>query len=145
MEAQPVTVEVVLDAPIERVWKAITDKNDMKQWYFDLVDFKAEPGFEFQFEGGPDPKEPYVHLCKVVESIPNKKLSYSWKYAGYPGNSLVTFELSEEGTKTKLRLTHTGLETFPADNKDFARENFVGGWNQLIGVSIKDYLGKENT
>jgi uncharacterized protein YndB with AHSA1/START domain len=142
MEAQPVTVEVLLDAPVARTWKAITDKNDMKQWYFDFADFKPEPGFEFSFEGGPDPKTPYIHLCKVIEAIPNKKLSYSWKYEGYPGDTLVTFDLSAEGTKTRLRLTHTGLETFPADNPDFARANFVGGWNEIIGVSIKEFLEK---
>ena len=83
-----------------------------------------------------------MHLCKVVEAIPGKKLSYTWKYAGYPGESLVTFELTEEGAKTKLRVTHTGLETFPSDNKDFARENFVGGWDHLITVSIRDFFEK---
>jgi uncharacterized protein YndB with AHSA1/START domain len=144
MEAQPILVEVLLNAPAGKVWKAITDKNDMKEWYFDLADFKPEPGFEFQFEGGPDPGKSYVHLCKVVEAVPNKKLSYTWKYAGYPGDSLVTFELTEEGPKTRLRLTHTDLETFPADNPDLARENFVGGWNEIIGKSIKEFFEKGN-
>jgi hypothetical protein len=38
-----------------------------------------------------------------------------------------------------LRLTHAGLETFPA-NKDFAKENFVQGWTDFIGNSLKNYL-----
>ena len=49
--------EVLLDATPAKVWKAITDKDEMKQWYFDLKDFKAEVGFEFQFLGGDDKKQ----------------------------------------------------------------------------------------
>ena len=49
--SQPVIKEVLLDAPVSRVWKAITDKEDMKHWYFDFAEFKPEVGFEFQFYG----------------------------------------------------------------------------------------------
>ncbi|MEO6721895.1 MAG: SRPBCC domain-containing protein, partial [Ferruginibacter sp.] len=73
-----------------------------------------------------------------------KKLTYSWKYDGYPGESFVTFEIFEEGDKTKLVLTHKGLETFPADNPDFKKENFVMGWNDIIGKSLLEYLEKPN-
>ena len=45
--AEPVIKEVLLNAPASKVWKAITDKNEMKQWYFDLAEFKPEVGFEF--------------------------------------------------------------------------------------------------
>ena len=55
----------------------------------------------------------WLHLCKVIEVIPMKKLTYSWSYDGYEGNSFVTFELFSEENKTRLKLTHEGLETFP--------------------------------
>src|SRR6202008_1608828 len=47
--AEAVAVERTFDAPIERVWKALTDVDAMRQWYFDLKEFKAEVGFEFEF------------------------------------------------------------------------------------------------
>ena len=50
-EDQPIIVERTYNAPIEKVWNAITNKDEMKKWYFDLAEFKAEPGFEFQFYG----------------------------------------------------------------------------------------------
>jgi uncharacterized protein YndB with AHSA1/START domain len=140
METTPFIIERTFDAPIAKVWKAITDKNDMKQWYFDIAEFKPEVGFEFQFEAE-DKKMKYIHLCKVTEVIPNRKLTYSWRYQGYTGNSFVTFELFPEGKKTRLKLTHTGLETFPGI-PEFAKENFVTGWNSLIGTSLDDYLKK---
>ena len=137
---KPFVIEKVLNAPIEKVWKAITDKNDMKQWYFDLPEFRAEVGFEFQFEGG-NKDRVYTHLCKVTEVIPQKKLTYSWRYKGYEGNSFVTFELFADGNKTKIRLTHEGLETFPPLD-DFAKKNFVAGWTEIIGSSLPNFLEK---
>lgn len=137
----PVINEVLLDASAERVWKAITDKDDMKQWYFDLKEFRAEPGFEFQFYGGTEEKQ-YLHLCKITEVVPGRKLTYSWRYEGYAGESFVTFELFAEGDKTRLVLTHEGLETFPADAPDLAKENFAAGWEEIIGTSLKNYMAK---
>ena len=50
----------------------------------------------------------FVHLFKVTEVVPQKKLAYTWRYKDFEGSSLVSFELFEEGDKTRLRLTHTG-------------------------------------
>ena len=139
MKQEPFVIERTLNAPIEKVWKAITDKNQMKQWYFDLADFKPEPGFEFEFAGGKDDRS-YLHLCKITEVVPGKKLQYSWRYEGYEGISFVTFELFAEGNKTRLVLTHEGLETFPSTNQDFAKENFVEGWNTIIGTLLPKFV-----
>ncbi|HWZ15193.1 MAG TPA: SRPBCC domain-containing protein [Mucilaginibacter sp.] len=140
MKAEPVVVERTFDAPVQKVWEAITDNAKMKQWYFDLEEFKPEVGFEFRFYGGTEENK-YLHICKITEVIPLKKLTHSWRYDGHPGDSFVTYELFPEGNKTKLRLTHTGLETFPS-LPDFARTNFEIGWNHIIGKSLPEYLEK---
>jgi len=141
MKSEPFVIERTFNAPVERVWKAITDKNEMKQWYFDIASFRAEPGFEFEFKGGNEERT-YLHKCKITEVIPNKKLAYSWQYEGFDGYSEVSFELFPEGRRTRLRLTHSGIDSFPADNPDFAKKNFVEGWTQLIDQILKDYLEK---
>jgi uncharacterized protein YndB with AHSA1/START domain len=143
MKSEPFIIERVYDAPVEIIWKAISDRDEMKNWYFDLKEFRAETGFEFSFYGGADDRE-YLHLCKVIDVEPNKKLSYSWKYDGYTGESKVTFELFPEGDKTRLKLTHEGLETFPVANADFRKENFVQGWTEIIGTSLKEYVVKSS-
>ena len=140
MKNEPFRIERTFDAPVEKVWKAITDKNEMKQWYFDLAEFKAEVGFEFQFMGG-DGKKQWLHLCKITEVITGRKLTYSWRYDGYEGISYVTFELFEEDNKTRLKLTHAGLDTFPPI-PEFAEKNFIAGWTEIIGTSLKNYLEK---
>ncbi len=141
MQTTPFTIERIYDASIDKVWQAITDKNKMKEWYFDLAEFKPEIGFEFSFTGGSEEKS-YLHLCKITEVVTGKKLTYSWRYDGYEGNSFVTFELFPEGDKTRLKLTHRGLETFPGNNKDFAKESFMAGWEHIIGTSLEKFLEK---
>jgi uncharacterized protein YndB with AHSA1/START domain len=110
----------------------------MRQWYFDLKEFKPQVGFEFAFvvehEGNT-----YDHRCKVTEVIPQKKIAYTWRHHGHEGNSLVTIELSPDGDKTRLKLTHTGLETFPK-TPAFARENFEKGWTAIIGTELKQFV-----
>jgi len=140
MENKIVIVERVFNAPISKVWKAITDKDEMKLWYFDLAEFKPEVGFKFQFTGG-TPEQQYIHLCEITEVIPQKKLTYSWIYKGYEGCSYVTFELSEQPQdKTLLKLTHIDIDTFPQDKPDFAIHNFEAGWDSIINTSLKEYL-----
>jgi uncharacterized protein YndB with AHSA1/START domain len=140
--AEAVVIERTFNAPIERVWKALTDVDEMRQWYFDLKEFKPEVGFEFEFVVEHKGMT-YHHLCRMTEVIPQKKLAYTWRYKGHEGDSLVTFELAAAGDKTQLKLTHEGLETFPK-TAAFARENFLKGWTKIIGSELKQFLeGKQ--
>lgn len=139
MENSAVIVERTFKAPVAVVWKALTDKDEMKKWYFDLKEFKAEIGFTFEFVGGPPDGIQYTHVCKVTEVVVEQKLTYSWRYEGYEGISFVTFELFAKGNETVLKLTHTGIETFPT-HPDFARSNFAAGWDDIINTSLKGYL-----
>jgi uncharacterized protein YndB with AHSA1/START domain len=140
--AEAVVIERTFNAPVARVWKALTDVEQMRAWYFELKDFRPEVGFEFEFvvehEG-----MTYHHLCKITEVIPQKKIAYTWRYKGHPGDSLVTFELAAVGDETRLKLTHEGLETFPK-TAAFARKNFEAGWTAIIGSELKQFLeGKQ--
>ena len=133
-----VIVERTLNAPIPRVWQALTDVKQMRRWYFDLREFRPEVGFEFEFvvehEGNS-----YHHLCRVTDVVSQKKIAYTWRYKGEPGDSLVTFELFPEGNKTRLKLTHSGIETFPK-TPAYARKNFEAGWSAIVGTELKKFV-----
>jgi uncharacterized protein YndB with AHSA1/START domain len=131
-------VERTLAAPVEKVWKAITDADEMRRWYFDPENFQPRAGSEFRMVVEHQGKI-YDHRCRVTEVIPQKKIAYTWRHHGHEGDSLVTMELFREGRKTRLKLTHAGLETFPKTPM-FARKNFQKGWNMLIGDSLPDYV-----
>ncbi|HYG19873.1 MAG TPA: SRPBCC family protein [Ohtaekwangia sp.] len=139
MKNEPIVFERTYNAPVSKVWKALTDRNGMKHWYFDISAFEPVVGFEFRFVAGNEGRE-FVHLCKVVEVIPEKKLKHSWQYEGVEGSSFVTWELFSEGkNKTRVKLTHEGLDTFP-QNKDFAKQNFIQGWTAIVGTLLANYV-----
>jgi uncharacterized protein YndB with AHSA1/START domain len=139
----PLILERTFKAPIEMVWRAITDLDQMKQWYFEeLESFKPEVGFETRVTVRHG-EEVYLHIWKVTEVAAGTRIAYSWKYEGKPGESFVTFELFAEGRNTRLKLTHRGLESFkPESHPELARKNFVRGWTSLIGESLKEFLEK---
>lgn len=138
---QALIVERTFAASAGRVWSALTDKAKMKQWYFDVDDFKPEVGFVFRFTGQ-NKGVVYNHICEVIEVIPEKKLVHTWAYDTFEGESTVTWELFAEGDdQTRVKLTHVGLETFPAA-ADFARENFEKGWTSILGKMLKEFLEK---
>ncbi len=137
---EPIVMERTLNAAVEKVWAALTDKDEMKKWYFDIPEFKPEQGLEFQFLAGEENNQ-YLHLCKVTAAIKNRKIAYTWRYDGYEGNSEVSFEFFPEGNKTRLKLTHVGLETFPLSNPDLAKENFVVGWTYILNT-LEERSGK---
>lgn len=134
----PLVIERAFNAPVAQVWKAITDADEMRNWYFDLKEFKPQLGFEFQFVVEHESKV-YDHRCRITELIPHKKLAYTWRYEGQPGESLVTMELFQEGGGTRLKLTHEGLETFPK-HPAYDRGSFSKGWTEIIGTSLKNHL-----
>ena len=40
---QPLVVERTFNAPVDKVWKAITDKNQIREWFFDIKEFNSNP------------------------------------------------------------------------------------------------------
>ena len=136
-----VVVERTLNAPVSRVWSALTDVDQMRQWYFDLKEFRPTVGFEFDFVVEHEGNR-YHHLCKVTDVVPQKKIAYTWRYKGEPGDSLVTFELSPQGEGTRLKLTHTGIDTFPK-TLAYARKNFETGWTQIVDSELRQFVERK--
>lgn len=136
----PLVIERTFDAPVARVWQALTDKDEIGRWSFTISDFKLEVGHDFSFYGGTETRR-YLHLCRIVEIIPGRKLAYTWRYENIPGITLVSFELFAEGDKTRLRLTHEGLENLAHAGPDFARTNFEAGWTAILDQGLAPVLG----
>jgi uncharacterized protein YndB with AHSA1/START domain len=134
---KPFEMEQIFNAPLQKVWEALTDEAQMRLWYFpQLQKFKPVPGFEFVFTND---GSPYQKEWQVTKVIPGRLLAHSWTYKNYPGYSEVTFELFDEGSNTRFKLTHTGLASFPPD-PHFARQRFEDGWKQILGTNLKNHL-----
>lgn len=144
MHHKGLIIETTLPHSPQHIWEALTDNAQMKEWYFNLEHFEPSVGFEFEFEGKGNTGETYLHLCKVLEAIPTQKLKHTWVYQNIKGHSEICFELTETSEGTHVKLTHEGLEKFPQDHPDFARESFEKGWTQLIQHLLPEYLKKKH-
>jgi len=140
MEPTAIVKEVWVAASPARTWSALTEKEEMKAWYFDLEAFEPREGFEFQFSGGKEGRT-YLHRCRVTEVVPQRTLAYTWAYEGFSGTSLVRFDLEPREGGTLVRLTHSGLESFAGQHPDLHPDNFTEGWTYIIGTALKNYLG----
>lgn len=141
---KPVIIENSFNVSIERVWKAITDIDEMKLWYFGNIDsFKPEVGSKSRFavQSG---ERIFTHLWEVTEVEDLRRITYNWKYKEHAGDSFVTFELSEIGLITNLKLTLNIVEDFNEEIPEFKRESCVGGWNYFINERLKEYLETSN-
>lgn len=133
----PFVLKQTYDAPIEKVWRALTTTNHMREWYFpQLENFEPVVGFVFAFTAD---NSRYQKHWRVTQVVAGRKFAHSWAYNGYPGSSEVTFELEQDGGATRLLLTHTGLASFP-QGPHFARHRFENGWQQILGSNLKQYL-----
>lgn len=137
---EPIILTETYNAPASRVWRAITDVSEMRQWYIDNIpDFQAQVGFETKFlivhEG-----RKFPHHWTVTQVDEGKRLAYDWVIEGYPGRSTSVWELMEAGGSTKLTLDCKVLEDFPGDIPEFKRESGVAGWTYFLKESLKRYL-----
>jgi len=72
--------------------------------------------------------------------VPQAEISYSWRYAEYPGKSILTFSLLPAQQQVKLKVVVDVVEDFPQDIPEFKRESCIGGWNYFIGERLTGYL-----
>ena len=137
---EPIIVEQHFNLRIEKVWMAITAREQMIKWFFsDIPEFRAEKGFttEFDVDSG---QRIFRHQWRILQAEPPRKIVYHWSYEDMEGEGVVRFELLEKDSGTLLRLTNTGLDSFPADIPEFTRESCKGGWEYFINGNLKKFL-----
>ncbi|MFJ7737267.1 SRPBCC domain-containing protein [Lysinibacillus sp. NPDC097287] len=136
---QNIVKTITLNAPIEKVWKKVTDSEQIAKWFMPN-DFKPEVGHEFTIQSpfGPSP-------CKVEQVDAPHYVRFAWDTDGW----FVTFELKEIGENTEFTLTHGGWKEashiVPKANiavKDVHR-NMDGGWSMIIGHKLKEAVEAE--
>ena len=135
-----VVIKQRVNAPIAKVWSALTDSSQMKNWYFDIPDFELKEGNAFNFYEPGDERK-FHHHCEIAEVVPQEKLKHSWTYPDISKEkTIVKWELQPENDGTVITLTHKGLENFHHLGEDFYPESFKKGWEEIIGSSLKNYV-----
>lgn len=144
MKNEPIITVQTFQVSAEIVWNAITQLDEMRQWYFENIpNFEAKVGFKTQFIVKTKERV-FLHNWNVTEVIPLQKISYQWTFNGYKGISCTHWELIDHGNVTTLKLTSEVLEDHPDNIPEFKRESGVGGWNYFIKERLFKYLEAAN-
>lgn len=136
----PVSVSQRYDCSASRLWSAITDIKQMRQWYFDnLADFQPKKGFQTSFTVDTGERQ-FLHLWEVTEVKPGKKIAYTWMYGGYPGKAEAVFLIEGQQAASRLNFNFIVKEDFPDTVPEFTRESCLGGWHYFLRENLKLYL-----
>jgi uncharacterized protein YndB with AHSA1/START domain len=150
---QPVVITRIFKAPVERVWAAWTEPEQLQKWWGPKdftapsasIDLRVGGKYLFCMRGkpGPDmPSQDFWSTGTYVEIVPMKKLVCDDSFADADGNVVspgeygmadfpevmrvqIDFEQLSDGT-TKMTLTHNGA---PAGGN---ADNMMDGWNQSL-------------
>ena len=134
--------EILIDAPVDVVWRTITEPDQIEQWFADRVQLDLQPGGTgtFVFEDKASAKETIAPL--VIEAVePPLRFAFRWSHpegeSPTSGNSmLVEFLLTVEGDeRTRLRVVETGIELVSWSDAEKARyaEDHRHGWSIHVG------------
>ncbi len=100
--------EAVYPQPPERVWRALTDRNELAQWLM-ANDFSPAVGTRFRFRGQPRPGFDGIVQCEVIEMDAPRRLAYKWGAGTI--DTVVRFILqADEHGGTRLIVEHTGFD-----------------------------------
>ena len=132
--------EVVIEAPVERVWELITQPEHLGTWFGDAgadVDLREGGELELRWE------EHGSSRGRIVLLDEPSALSFRWAPFQDPGgtdpvdgnSTLVEFTLVAEGKATRLRVVESGFAGLDA-TPEKRRQNLEGnteGWRAELG------------
>ena len=152
---------ILLRAPVERVWRAITDVSEFGQWFGVKLnepfapgraitgsfkgEFNAQDIAKYQTSIGLEPApirqpEPNAVFCTVEEMDAPRLFSFRWIPYGLDAEcdpareptTLVEFRLEAVAGDTRLTVTESGFEGVPAHRRKRAFLMNDGGWSAQI-------------
>jgi uncharacterized protein YndB with AHSA1/START domain len=155
MSSDRIEKEVLLKAPLERVWRAISDSGEFGQWFGVRFDGPFVAGATLTGVITPtvvDPQvakaqEPYsgtADTWHIVAVEPARRLAYRWRpYRSDDGSevptTLVEFTLEETPDGVLLRIVESGFDALPAQHRASAFNDNNEGWAAQTEL-VRTYL-----
>jgi uncharacterized protein YndB with AHSA1/START domain len=129
-------IKQFINAPRERIYRAWTDPEQLKQWFgpekVRTRDIKADArvGGKYRWDLIDPDGEAKTIDGEYRQIIPGKKIVFSWKHDADKlwenRTSIVTVEFSDRNGGTELRLKH---EQLPSEE---SRDDHNRGWNSVL-------------
>lgn len=134
--------EVIVAAPIERVWAAITDAREVAQWFGDVAEIDLRPGGKARF-GWTEHDSVSDAIIEIVE--PLQRFAYRWAAASGVAvadgpSTLVEFTLEVVAQGTRVRLVESGFANLPDEIYETNLGENQSGWRSELG-DLTEFLG----
>lgn len=129
--------ELFIKASPERVFRALTEKDELERWFLRKAEIDLRPGGTIRFEWRPG----VFNQGKILVLEPPHRLSYTWEVQT-PDVTTVTFELTAENDGTLLHVINTGYRE--GEDWDSYYDQRHNGWGIHLG-NLRAWLeaGKE--
>ena len=140
--------QVVLEAPIDRVWRAISDADEFGAWFGTKISGPFVVGSTVHCESTHPGYEGDTWDMTIIEMVSRKRLSYTWPAYYGPENDrdvtedpllTVSFELESDGEATILTITETGFAALPEGYAPTAFRENSSGWDDQV-ENIASYV-----
>jgi uncharacterized protein YndB with AHSA1/START domain len=140
-----IRLERELDAPVDKVWRYLTEADLRREWFMGGTDARESGEFELlnDHDNLSDEDVPYpenyaefkgrVWNERVIRFEPPRLLETTFM-GGKNGN--VTYELFPDGDRTRLVLTHSGIQS------GTGAQDFGSGWNSHLTVLHEKLAGR---
>lgn len=142
----------LIEAPVERVWRALANAKDFSEWFGMALDREIAPNTKIWCTFPKYPQFGDLKQPMVVERVePNRLLTFRWhpyaieKGRDYEAEPMTLVELALEPAPggTKLTVTESGFDQIPADRRAKAFEMNGHGWTEQMG-NIKGYVARQH-
>lgn len=142
--ANPIIIDRTFGLSPSVVWKALTDRDQLNEWYFSIPSLELIDEFVFSFYE-PGVAHKFLHRCEILDVQPQFIFQHTWTYPSLSsGVSVVTWQILPRGNATQLRLKHEGIENFEELGSDFSWSNFEHGWRSIIDLNLGKFLGQKD-
>ena len=131
---------VHIAAPMELVWRMVSEPDRVVRWFADEIDLQATAGYQGSMTFRPE-SGGTVQVPIQVESVEApRRFTYRWTHpagtTAAPGNStLVEFTLTPEDGGTRLRVVESGHDGlgWPQDQQNAFVDEHIEGWAWHLG------------
>lgn len=135
-----------LKAPVERVWRALTDHQEFGAWFLARIDAPFAVGEDSTGQMTYPGYEHYKWTAIIVAMEEPSLFSYTWPHADEHGAeyedepwTLVEFRLEPNGTGTTLTVIESGFDKLSPERRERALKSNTGGWEEQMR-NIAAYL-----
>jgi len=159
MSTDRIEKQALLNAPVARVWDAISDSGKFGTWFGMEVDGPFVEGGEVSgriTETSVDDEiaekqRPYVGepvTLWIVAVEPQRRFAFRWNALPGPEfadlTTLVEFTLTEDGDGVLLQIVESGFDALPDEHRDKTFQGNSEGWALQLQL-VDKYLALETT